>query len=265
MAKKRTEKSLDQMLKEALVKEDKQPYAVPGNWVWVKLGKLTNVVGGGTPKTTVSEYWENGDIGWITPADLSNYNGIYIGMGKRNISRLGLEKSSAKILTKGSILLSSRAPIGYVAIASNELCTNQGFKSFEASDALIPEYGFWNLKFSKDLIESMSSGTTFREISGKRAAQIQFPLSPLSEQKRIVIKLSSMLGKLNEAHELIWEAKETFEERRAAILNKAFTGELTKKWRDENPDVKTISTENDEIENKPYKIPSNWKLSLIHI
>jgi type I restriction enzyme S subunit len=259
MAKKKAEKSLDELLEEALVKEGEEPYEVPWNWEWVKLGKLTNVVGGGTPKTTVKEYFENGNIEWITPADLSNYNGMYIGKGKRNITKLGLKKSSAKLLKKGSLLLSSRAPIGYVAIASNELCTNQGFKSFEASDALISEYGYWNLKFSKDLIESMGSGTTFREISGKKVALIPFPLPPLPEQKRIVKKLSSMLGRLKEAGELTQEAKDTFEERRAAILNKAFTGELTKKWRNENPDAELELSKIQEIEKKPFDIPAGWE------
>ena len=276
MAKTKKEKSIEQMLDEAIVKENDRPYRIPEHWVWVKIGKVTNVVGGGTPKTNINEYYEGGTISWLTPADLSNYGEMYIGRGRRNITELGLLKSSAKLLPKGSVLLSSRAPVGYVAIAINEIATNQGFKSFEVSDAIHSEYAYWNLKYAKDLIESMASGTTFIEISGKKAAQIPFPLPPIEEQKKIAVKLSSMLAKLKEARELVQEAKDSFENRRAAIINKAFTGELTKKWREDNPDIEDVRFYIENIENEikkvekkskkekglfveGYKIPNSWQ------
>ena len=83
---------------------DKQPYSVPDNWVWVKLGDICRVVGGGTPSTSAKEYYEDGEIPWITPADLSGYEYMYIARGKRNITQLGLKNSSAQLVKKHSIL-----------------------------------------------------------------------------------------------------------------------------------------------------------------
>lgn len=173
----------------------------------------------------------------VNPADLSGYQDMYISRGKRNITEVGLANSSAKILPSNTVLLSSRAPIGYVTIASNDICTNQGFKSFLPSNAYYPEYLYWYLKFSTTYLESMASGTTFKELSGSKCKEIALPLPPLNEQKRIADKVEHLLSKIEEAKQLIEEAKETFELRRAAILDKAFRGELTKKWRQNNKDI----------------------------
>ena len=93
-----------------------------------KLSEIGEIVSGGTPSTKINDYW-NGDVAWITPKDLANYNKKYISRGERNISKLGLDSSSATLLPVNTVLFTSRAPIGYVAIAKNELATNQGFKS----------------------------------------------------------------------------------------------------------------------------------------
>jgi len=112
---------------------------LPKGWKWTTLGEIGEVASGGTPSTKIAQYW-NGSIGWITPADLSGYEGKYIGKGRKNISIEGLNKSSARLLPKGTILFSSRAPIGYVAIAKNELATNQGFKNLIPSKFIFNEY-----------------------------------------------------------------------------------------------------------------------------
>ena len=101
-----------------------------------KICELGDVISGGTPNTGNNNYW-NGDIPWITPKDLSSYNSVFIAHGERYITKDGLNNSSAKLLPKGSVLLTSRAPIGYLAIASNELCTNQGFKSIICKPEII--------------------------------------------------------------------------------------------------------------------------------
>ena len=114
-------------------------------WKECKLCNVAEIVGGGTPKTKVPEYW-NGEIPWLTPRDLSNFSGRYISKGERNISKLGLENSSAKILPKGAILLSSRAPVGYLAIALNEISTNQGFRSLIPNSKTNSLFLFYLLK-----------------------------------------------------------------------------------------------------------------------
>ena len=233
MAKKK-EKTLEEKLQEALVPENQWPYILPENWCWTRLGKITNVVGGGTPSSSKKEYYDNGTIPWLSPADLSGYSDIYISRGQKNITELGLSKSSARLMPKDTVLLSSRAPIGYVAIASNSISTNQGFKNFLPSDAFYSRFLYWYLKSSKSLLESYASGTTFLELSGSKASMVEFPLPPLPEQKRIVHRIESLFAKLDEAKEKIQQVLDGAEMRKAAILHKAFTGELTKNWRKEN-------------------------------
>ena len=230
---KKKELSLEEKLAQALVPPEQQPYPVPENWCWVILGGITDVIGGGTPSSKVSEYYENGDIPWISPADLSNYSDMYISNGAKNITALGLEKSSARLLPPNTVCLSSRAPIGYVVIAANLISTNQGFKSFLPSPAYIPEYLYWYLKGNKEMLESKASGTTFLELSGSKASKIEFPLSPLAEQQRIVDRVESLFAKLEAAREKAQSVVDGYEDRRAAILHKAFTGELTEQWREE--------------------------------
>ncbi|MCD8082526.1 MAG: restriction endonuclease subunit S [Clostridiales bacterium] len=228
MAKKTVEKA------SPFVPVEEQPYQVPENWCWVIIGKITDIIGGGTPPSGMATYYEGGTIPWITPADLSDYNEVYISRGKKMITELGLEKSSAKMLPTGTVCLSSRAPIGYVAIAKNQLSTNQGFKSFLPSKCYLPQYLYWYLKGNKELLESKASGTTFLELSGKKAAQLPFPIAPLPEQKRIVDRIESLFAKLDEAKEKVQAALGSFETRKAAVLQSAFNGHLTENWRHNN-------------------------------
>lgn len=234
MPKKKTALTIEERLQQALVPAEEQPYEVPENWVWVRLGGITQVIGGGTPSTSKKEYYDGGTISWLSPVDLSNYNDIYISHGNKMITLEGLNNSSAKLLPKDTVCLTSRAPIGYVAIAENELSTNQGFKSFLPSPTYLARFLYWYLKGNKELLESKASGTTFLELSASKAATIEFPLPPLSEQQRIVERIEELFAKLDEAKERLQEVAESFAVRKAAILHKAFTGELTKQWRCEN-------------------------------
>jgi type I restriction enzyme S subunit len=231
---KKMELSLEKKLEQALVKKEEQLYELPDGWIWVKIGHITDVISGGTPKTKISEYYENGAVSWITPADLSNHDDVYISTGRRNITELGLQKSSAKLVPKNTVLMSSRAPIGYVAIAMNELSTNQGFKSFLPSDLFLPEYLYYYIVLNKKMINSLGSGTTFMELSGKKAKEIPFCLAPIDQQRVIVEIIKEQFEKLDRAKQLIQNVIDSFEDRKSAILHKAFTGELTKKWREKN-------------------------------
>ena len=226
--------TIEEKLQNALVPKEEQPYKIPSNWCWGILGEITSVIGGGTPSSKINEYYDNGDIAWFTPSDLSNYNNMYISKGKKMITKLGLMKSSAKLLPKGTVCLSSRAPIGYVVIAKNELSTNQGFKSFLPSKVFKSEYLYWYLKSIKHILEAKASGTTFLELSAKKAGEVEIPLPPINEQQRIVNRIESLFAKLDRAKELIENTLAQFEQNKMAILHKAFTGELTAKWRKEN-------------------------------
>ncbi len=156
-----------------------------------KVSDFSTVVAGGTPSTSNNEYWD-GEIPWITPKDLSNHNERYIEYGERNITALGLKKSSAKIVPENTVLLTTRAPVGYVALAKNEVCTNQGFKNLICDETIAyPQFVYYMLKKNKELLENHATGATFKELSGSRLKEIEFPLPPLPTQKRIADILST--------------------------------------------------------------------------
>ena len=158
---------------------------IPSAWTWTTLGEVFEIIGGATPRTDTPEYW-NGEIPWLTPDDLSAHVGVMVSEGRRSITRAGCESTSTHLLPVNSILFSSRAPIGYAAIAASPLCTNQGFKSLVPPKEVDPRYAYWYLKYATPEIRNMGSGTTFRELSKKRMAAVPFVLAPQLEQLRIV-------------------------------------------------------------------------------
>lgn len=216
-----------EQLAKAQVPKEEQPYQLPQGWQWVRLGGLTQIIGGGTPSSKNDAYYEGGTIPWIRPADLSGYQDKYIERGERSITELGLAKSSARLLPADTVLLSTRAPIGYVAIAANEVTTNQGFKSFLPSSLYEPSYLYWYLKGNKDMLERHASGTTFLELSAKRASEIMMPLPPMEEQQRIVQRIESLFAKLDAAEVRLNAVAATFAPRKAVLLRSAIHGKLT--------------------------------------
>ena len=165
-------------------------------WIECTLDKLGEIVGGATPSTKCEDYY-GGSIPWITPKDLSSFKGRYITSGERNITEKGLASCSAQMMPKDAVLFTSRAPIGYIAIASQSVCTNQGFKSIVVNEKADPLFVYYLLKYNKDAIEAMGSGTTFKEVSGKtmRAVKVRIPLD-VSYQNRIAAVLDSLDTKI---------------------------------------------------------------------
>ena len=238
MAKKKAEKSFDELLEEALVKEDEQPYVVPGNWVWVKFDTALLNVTSSQKKLKQRKYSE---IGRIPVVD----QGAKLIGGHTTQKDLQYDGELPVIIFGDHTRIVKFIDFVFVQGAD-------GVKVLLPRQIFVPEFSYY---FLKNLyIPCMGYRRHFKFLM-----DASFSLPPLPEQKRIVKKLSSMLGRLKEARELIQEAKKTFEERRAAILNKAFTGELTKKWRDENPDVENTFIEANEFKEKPYLIPATWK------
>lgn len=202
------------------------PWCVPDTWEWVQIGDVAEVVGGGTPRTAEASNFDDGAIAWVTPADLSGYKAKYIERGSRNITSVGLRNSGARVLPKGSVLFSSRAPIGYVAIARNPLATNQGFKSFVLPDDLDPEYVYYYLQRAKGLALALASGTTFQEVSGRQAAKIPLPIAPIQEQHRIVEAIESYFTRLDDAVATLERVQRNLTRYRASVLKAAVEGRL---------------------------------------
>lgn len=204
---------------------------IPDHWKWVTLDDIGIIVSGGTPSTKEPEFW-NGEIAWVTPADLSNFDDVYISKGQRNISQIGLEYSSATLLPENSIIFSSRAPIGYVAITKNKLSTNQGFKNLIIpSDLINPKYVYYYLKTVKELAENMASGTTFLELSASKFKEIRFPLAPIEEQNRIVEKIEELVSELEYAKNNFNESLLKLEYKFLKTLNNTFKTHYGKKYK----------------------------------
>lgn len=187
------------------------------DWKTVKLSDLGEIVGGATPSTKCEDYY-NGDVAWLTPKDLAGYNNRFISRGERNITELGLKNCSSKLMPKHSILFTSRAPIGYIAIAENTICTNQGFKSVVPNKKNYFMFIYYLLKYNKERIEAMGSGTTFKEVSGSVMKSIEVTLPPLAEQKAIADTLSALDDKI----ELNNKMNKNLEEMAQAIFKSWF-------------------------------------------
>jgi type I restriction enzyme S subunit len=153
-------------------------------WTTVAIKDVARVVGGATPKSGTAEYWD-GDIPWTTPKDLSNLDGKYLADTPRKITDAGLRNCSAELLPAQSVLFSSRAPIGHVAINTVPMATNQGFKSFIPGPLLDASFLFWWLKCHRAQLEMLGNGATFKEVSKAIVERIEIPLPPLAEQKLI--------------------------------------------------------------------------------
>lgn len=188
------------------------------HWKKCTLADLGDVIGGGTPSTKREDYY-SGNIPWITPKDLSNFQGRYISRGERNITNAGLSESSARLLPEGTVLFSSRAPIGYIAIAANPVTTNQGFKSIVPNDGTDSLFLYYLLKNNKDLIENMGSGSTFREVSGKILKEIEVTIPSTKEEQKAI---SDILGAIDDKIENNREINHHLLETATVIFNGMF-------------------------------------------
>ncbi len=227
MAKKKM--TLEEKLEEAIVKD--APYEVPHNWIWTNLKSIGELVTGNTPSKNNSEFYGN-EIAFIKPTDLNQ--GRNLSVATEYLSLLGCSK--ARLLPKGTTCVCCiGATIGKVAYLNVEGATNQQINSivpYIMNNLYVYYYTLSN-EFNYKLIENLSS-TTLPIINKNRMGELTIPIAPLKEQQRIVDKIESLFEKLDKAKELIEEARDDFEKRKSAILEKAFRGELTKEWRKEN-------------------------------
>lgn len=217
-------------------------WEVPKSWVWTPIGEIADVVGGGTPNANNPANFASEGIPWVTPADLTGYRDAHISRGARNLSEAGYKNCSAKLMPAGTVLFSSRAPIGYCVIARNEISTNQGFKSFVLSRSISPEFVRHYLIASVDYAKSKASGTTFQELSGSRAAELMVPVAPSREQQRIAAKIDSLSAKSKRARDQLDHVPRLVEKYKQAILAAAFRGDLTRDWRGANGDKSDWTT-----------------------
>ena len=171
-------------------------------WEIKKLGEVCEVIGGSTPKTNEPTYWD-GDFFWVTPAELDGTK--LISSTKRTITEAGIKSAHLQLLPAGTVLLSSRAPIGKVAITTVPMYCNQGFKNIICSDKLYNCYVYWFLYAKTEYLNALGTGATFKEISKKVVEQIPIPVPPLPVQERIVSELDLLSGIIEKKREQLKE------------------------------------------------------------
>ena len=206
---------------------------VPSSWEWTVIKDLGDVVSGGTPSTRIPEYW-GGNVIWFAPSDLTGYRSKFIDRGAKTLTDEGLAKSSAKVIPAGSVMFSSRAPVGYVAINSKPSATNQGFKSIVPHPELFNQYLYYYLKAAKHIAQTRATGTTFKELSGSAFAALPIPIAPTNEQRRIVGRIEALFDEIDRGIESLRAAKSTIALYRQSLLKSAFEGRLTADWRAQN-------------------------------
>ena len=196
---------------------------IPEGWEEGTLNDIGTIVGGSTPSKKREDFYENGNIPWITPRDLSGYNNVFISNGENYITDEAYNSCSTQMLDKGTVLFTSRAPIGYIAIALNEVCTNQGFKSIVPNKGFGTAYLFELLKTITPDIINVSGGSTFKEISGAGMKNIEV----LLPKKTVVEKFESEQKNALELIKNLEQQNLDLQQTRDALLPKLMSGELS--------------------------------------
>ena len=202
------------------------PATNPMKWLTKQVGDVCNIVSGATPKTNRSEFW-GGGIPWATPKDLSALEGWSLDRTERTLTDEGLASCSATMMPAKSVLLSSRAPIGLVAVASIPMCTNQGFKSLVCDPEIEPWYLFGWCELRRTFLQSLGRGATFKEISKRIVESVELPVPPIKEQRRFREILESLMSIERERRRSMRCVAALLD----VLFNRAFSGDLTASWR----------------------------------
>ena len=201
------------------------------HWPIKRIGEVCDIVSGATPRTERPEFW-GGGIPWATPKDLSELDGWSLDRTARTLTGEGLASCSAAMVPEGSVLLSSRAPIGLVAVAGMPMCTNQGFKNLVCGSDVDPWYLFGWCRIRTTYLQSLGRGATFKEISKRIVESIELPLPPMQRQRHF----RSRLMNLTSVHRARIQSARRIANLFRVLLGRAFSGSLTASWREAHMD-----------------------------
>lgn len=234
------------------------PFAIPAHWHWQPLKELGTLVMGHTPKSTVPEFWEPATIVWVTPSDLTAHHEIYLSNSARKISPQGCTHSRTSLVPVGTVLYTTRATIGAIAIAACECCTNQGCISFIPDDSQIESlWAYYTLMQATPYIISLSEGSTFREVSKAKLGQVQIPVPPLSEQRKICTQLTQLLSQIRLMEEAYADLSGPVAKRwRSLVLQQAITGMLVTQSTDDG----AVVPRGPQLDSNavPFVLPPSW-------
>lgn len=228
-AKKETALTPEERLQAALVPDWEWPYKLPENWCWTTIKNVATVVTGGTPAKNNSDYY-GGEFPFFKPADLDA--GRHVSEASEYLSDLG--KSVSRIIPAQATAVCCIGSIGKCGFLDVEGATNQQINSAIPYFNALYQYFYMNTEFFTNQLRNSASATTIAIVNKTKMESCYYPLAPLAEQQRIVDRIESLFAKLDEAKEKAQAVVDSFETRKAAILHKAFTGELTAKWREEH-------------------------------
>lgn len=205
---------------------------IPDDWSWKTIEQLGNVRGGGTPSSSKPNNFSDADgFSWVTPSDLSGHSDTYITRGRRNLTEAGLKASGAQLLPLGTVLFSSRAPIGYCVVAAKPLATSQGCKNIVLHEDHVPEYLMHYLRYSKVYAESQASGSTFLELSAAKVRTLSVPVPPREQQEAIALALEDLLNRIRLVRNEVQQLPDLAEAQANEVLSLAYEGALTEDWR----------------------------------
>ena len=208
-------------------------FELPENWVWTTVGAIYDIVSGGTPSTKVSEYW-NGDIPWITSADIHNLKDI---RPRRCINFKAIQNSATNLVPDGSLIVVTRVGLGKIALTKTPICFSQDSQALIGDQLLIsPDYSLYYLSQAVQIFKYRHRGTTIAGVTKKQLSELGFPLPPLPEQHRIVTKIDELFTKLDAGVESLKNVKAQLRLYRQAVLKHAFKGKLTGEWRERHKD-----------------------------
>ncbi|SUX11910.1 restriction endonuclease subunit S [Campylobacter upsaliensis] len=261
-------KSQIQMLKKELTKckeitplnLSESPFTIPNSWAWVKLGDICEIVSGGTPSRDKIEYWHNGTIPWVKIADVKNN---VVNQTQEFITELGLENSSAKIFTKGTLLYTIFATLGETAILNIDAATNQAIAALIEAYDYDTKFLMYCLMSMKDYVNSLGRGVAQNNINQTMLKNFTIPLPPLCEQQEIVKKLDLLVTLAND-FAITKENLKRIEKRiEKSLLKLALEGSLSKLYRRSSPTLSAfneISTYNDNIKEKRKDLEKKLKI-----
>ncbi len=236
------------------------------NWQKVRLSEICKIISGSTPRTSEPLYW-NGEIGWVTPYDLSKLKDKYISNGSRNITELGLKRCSAELLPANSLIMSSRAPIGYFAINKKPVATNQGCKSFICDDSIDTEFLYYSLNQVIDSIKKVGSGSTFAEVGKSSLEKISILVPKKSVQQKIALILSCVDEEIQKTDQIIEKTEKLKNGLMGELLTRGIGhtkyvktkfGEIPKEWKIEN--LSNICDVRDGTHDSPKYISEGYPL-----
>lgn len=204
---------------------------LPQGWQLVELRSVVYVVNGTTPQSSTSDYW-GGDIVWITPTDLGKLKEREIVTSERKITQSGFDSCGLRLVPSGTVILSSRAPIGHLGIAKTELCINQGCKALIPNADIDSDFLYFAMKKSVSALQALGSGSTFAEVSKTQVEKFELPLPPLTEQKRIAAILTEQLTSVEKARKASKARLESARALSEAYLREVFESEESRRWQE---------------------------------